>query len=51
MVTITNYTKRKKEDGTTFCVLEINSGIKLIQSQTTGQYYATGCNNLVSSKS
>lgn len=41
MVTITNYTKRKKEDGTTFCVLEINSGIELIQSQTTGQYYAT----------
>lgn len=41
MVTITNYTKRKKEDGTTFCVLEINSGIELIQSQSTGQYYAT----------
>lgn len=41
MVTITNYLKRKKEDGTTFCVLEINSGIELIQSQTTGQYYAT----------
>lgn len=41
MVTITNYLKRKKEDGTTFCVLEINSGIELVQSQTTGQYYAT----------
>jgi len=41
MVTITNYTKRKKEDGTTFCVLEINSGIELIQSKSTGQYYAT----------
>lgn len=41
MVTITNYFKRKKEDGTTFCVIEINSGIELLQSQTTGQYYAT----------
>jgi len=41
MVTITNYTKRKREDGTTFCVLEINSGIELLQSKTTGQYYAT----------
>lgn len=41
MVTITNYTKRKREDGTLFCVLEINSGIELLQSQTTGQYYAT----------
>jgi len=41
MVTITNYLKRKKEDGTSFCVLEINSGIELIQSQTTGQYYAS----------
>lgn len=41
MVTITNYTKRKREDGTAFCVLEINSGIELLQSQTTGQYYAT----------
>jgi hypothetical protein len=41
MVTITNYTKRKREDGTAFCVLEINSGIELIQSQTTGQYYAS----------
>jgi hypothetical protein len=29
MVTITNYTKRKREDGTAFCVLEINSGIEL----------------------
>lgn len=41
MVTITTYTKRKREDGSSFCVLEINSGIELIQSKTTGQYYAT----------
>lgn len=41
MVTITDYKTRKREDGTTFCVLEIQNGIELIQSKTTGQYYAT----------
>ncbi|AKH96249.1 hypothetical protein [Elizabethkingia anophelis] len=41
MVTITNYKTRKKEDGTKFYVLELQSGIELIQSKTTGHYYAT----------
>ncbi|WMC07178.1 hypothetical protein [Elizabethkingia anophelis] len=41
MVTITNYKTRKREDGTNFYVLELQSGIELIQSKTTGHYYAT----------
>ena len=41
MVTIANYKTRQKEDGTRFCVLELHSGIELLQSKTTGQYYAT----------
>ena len=40
MVTIINYTRRRKEDGTTFFVLEVHGGIEFIQSKTTGQYYA-----------
>ncbi|WP_407494609.1 hypothetical protein [Elizabethkingia anophelis] len=41
MVTITNYKTRKKEDGTKFYVLELQSGIELIHSKATGHYYAT----------
>ena len=40
MVTISNFAKRQKEDGTSFFVLELTSGIELIKSNTTGQYYA-----------
>jgi hypothetical protein len=36
MVTIINYTRRRKEDGTTFFVLEVHGGIEFIQSKTTG---------------
>lgn len=41
MVTITNYTKRKKEDGTNFYLLEVQGGIEMVLSKVTGQYYAT----------
>ncbi|WP_185113791.1 hypothetical protein [Chryseobacterium sp. Leaf405] len=41
MVTIINYKKREKEDGTTFFVLEIQGGIEMVMSQTTNQFYAT----------
>lgn len=41
MVTIVNYKERQREDGTSFHVLEIQGGIDLVMSQTTGQYYAT----------
>lgn len=41
MVTIINYKKREKEDGSTFYVLEVQGGIEMVMSQTTGQFYAT----------
>lgn len=41
MVTIINFKERQREDGTSFCVLEIQGGIAMVQSQTTGAYYAT----------
>lgn len=41
MVTITDYKERQKEDGSSFYVLQIEGGIDLVQSQTTGNYYAT----------
>lgn len=41
MVRIVNYQKRQKEDGKTFFVLEIQSGIEMALSTKTGQYYAT----------
>ena len=41
MVTVTNYAVRTKKDGTTFIVLELNGGLELVQSQTTGGFYAT----------
>lgn len=41
MVRIINYKTRQKEDGTEFYLLEVQGGIEMIKSQTTGQYYAT----------
>lgn len=41
MVTIINFKERNKEDGTSFFVLELQGGIELVQSQKTGQFYAT----------
>lgn len=41
MVTIINFKERNKEDGKSFFVLELQGGIELVQSQKTGQFYAT----------
>jgi hypothetical protein len=39
MVTITNCIERQKSDGSNFTVLEISSGIEVIQSSTSGKFY------------
>ncbi|GFD83548.1 hypothetical protein KUL118_64100 [Tenacibaculum sp. KUL118] len=41
MVTIINYKERQKEDGTTFYALEVQGGIEMIRSKSTGNFYAT----------
>lgn len=49
MVTIINFKERNKEDGTSFFVLELQGGIELVQSQKTGQFYATAKKAYISS--
>jgi hypothetical protein len=49
MVRIINYKARQKEDGTTFCVLEVQGGIEMVLSQKTNQYYATAKKTFISS--
>ena len=41
MVTIINYKLRTKEDGDGFFALEVQGGVEMVKSQTTGDYYAT----------
>ncbi|QOG57793.1 hypothetical protein [Flavobacterium columnare] len=41
MVRIVNYLKRTTEEGKEFFVLEIQSGITMVKSATTGKFYAT----------
>lgn len=41
MVTVTNFSVRERADGTTFISLELTGGLELVQSQTTGSFYAT----------
>ena len=41
MVTIINYKERTTEDGKSFFVLEVQGGIEMAQSKTTGKFYAT----------
>lgn len=41
MVRIINYKERIKEDGTSFFVLELQGGIEMVQSNETGNFYAT----------
>ncbi len=38
MVTIVNYKERQKDDGTSFFVLELQGGIEMTQSKTTGMF-------------
>jgi len=41
MVTVSGYAERTRKDGSKFIALEITGGVELIQSSTTGRYYAT----------
>ena len=41
MVRIINYKTRQKEDGTDFYHHEVQGGIEMVLSKTSGQYYAT----------
>lgn len=41
MVTIINFKERQKDTGEVFYVLEVQSGIEMIKSQQTGNFYAT----------
>lgn len=41
MVRIINYKQRQKEDGTSFFVLELQGGIEMVMSKSTGNFYAT----------
>lgn len=41
MVTVTNFFEVQTKDGRTFINLEITGGLELVQSQTTGNFYAT----------
>lgn len=49
MVRIVNYLKRQAEDGKDFFLLELQSGIEMVKSQSTGNYYATAKKALISS--
>ena len=41
MVTIVDYAKRQNAEGEEFFVLILQGGVELVQSQETGNYYAT----------
>lgn len=49
MVRIINYQKRTTEEGKDFFVLEIQSGITMVKSVTTGKFYATANKASISS--
>ena len=41
MVTVTNYAIRQTNDDRIFVALELTGGVELVQSQSTGNFYAT----------
>jgi hypothetical protein len=41
MVTVTNFLERQRKDGSSFVVLEITGGLELVQSSSSGNFYAT----------
>lgn len=41
MVKVTGYNIRDRKDGTSFVTLELTGGLELVQSETTGKFYAT----------
>ncbi len=49
MVKIISYQKRQKEDGSSFFVLELQGGLEMLLSKSTGQYYASAKKARISS--
>ncbi|TDX84603.1 hypothetical protein [Epilithonimonas xixisoli] len=49
MVRIISYKSRQREDGTSFCALEVQGGIEMVLSHKTNQYYATAKKTFISS--
>ncbi len=41
MVTITDYKEIQRENGTSFCLLQVQGGVEIIKSKQTGKFYAT----------
>ena len=41
MVTVTNFLERQRKDGSSFVVREITGGLELVQSSSSGNFYAT----------
>jgi len=41
MVTVTGFMERQRKDGSSFIVLEITGGVELVQSSSSGSFYAT----------
>lgn len=41
MVTVTGYKERQAEDGRSYFALEVQGGIEMAKSQSSGMYYAT----------
>ena len=41
MVTVTDYKKIKKDDGTSFFALVLSGNLEMVKSQKTNKYYAT----------
>ena len=41
MVTVVDYAARQRQDGTVFYALILQGGLSLVQSQNTGNFYAT----------
>lgn len=40
MVTVNSFTKRQSKDGRSFLTMELVGGIEMVQSQSSGMYYA-----------
>lgn len=49
MVQIVNYRECSKDDGSKFYLLELQGGIEMVMSKTTGQFYATAKKAVISS--
>lgn len=49
MVQIVNYRECNKDDGSKFYLLEIQGGVEMVKSKSTGQFYATAKKAYISS--